>query len=129
MRPIEPIVLGIATILIHEVVHYITHIIMKTEFKGFVVSFKSIGFRLNNDFMRDNNKVILVYLLPLSLSSILLIDFYSPRIFVFGMVNLLWSLIDINNLVSILTKSPDERVEWADERDRKTKEKAFIYLS
>ncbi len=129
MHPSEPFILGLIAIVIHEVFHYIPHILMKTEFESFVVSFKSIGFQLNNNFMKDNRKLVAVYLLPLSLSLVLLLDFYTPRIFIFGMVNLLWSLLDITNLVSLFTKSPEKRVEWADELDRKAREKAFIDLS
>ncbi|MFW6038221.1 MAG: hypothetical protein ACOC89_01625 [Candidatus Saliniplasma sp.] len=129
MHPIEPLLIALAAIIIHEIFHYIPHIVMKTEFKRFVVSIKSIGFQISNKFMKDNTKITVVYLLPLSLSAVLFIDPYAPRIFVFGVVNFLWGLIDITTLVSLLTKSPQERVDWADRLDQKNREKAIIDLS
>jgi len=129
MHPIEPLILAVSAILIHEVFHYIPHIFMKTKIERFIVSTKSVGFQFSNDFLQEKNKVIAVYLLPLFLSSILVIDPYAPRIFIFGIVNLLWSITDISTLASLLTKSPIERVKWADKKDRKARDKAIIDLS
>lgn len=129
MHPIEPILLGVSAILIHEVFHYLPHIAMKTKMERFVVSIKSIGFQHSNEFLKDKNKVLIVYLFPLTLSSILLIDPYAPRIFIFGFVNLLWSSMDLTTIVSMLSKSPEDRIAWADEMDERAREKAFIDLT
>ncbi|MFO7792916.1 MAG: metalloprotease family protein [Candidatus Saliniplasma sp.] len=129
MHPLEPILIGVLAILVHEVFHYIPHIAMKTKFERFVVSIKSVGFQFSNEFLREKNKVLAVYLFPLTLSSILFIDIYAPRIFIFGVVNLLWSLMDLTTLASLLTKLPDERVDWADRKDEKAREKAIIDIS
>lgn len=99
---------------------------MKTKFERFVVSTKSIGFQFSNDFMKDKNKMIATNLLPLFISSILLIDPYNPRLFIFGMVNLLWSITDITTIASLVTRSPDERVDWGDTMDQKARDKAII---
>ncbi|MGM0404664.1 MAG: metalloprotease family protein [Thermoplasmatota archaeon] len=126
MHPIEPLLLGVLAIVIHEIFHYLPHVFMKTKFKRFIVSTKSIGFQFSNDFMRDKKKMILVNLLPLSLSSILFLDPYNPRIFILVVVNLLWSITDITTIASLVTRSPDERVVWGDTMDQKARDKAII---
>jgi len=128
----EIILLVLSSLLmfvLHEVFHYLSLILLQVEFKLFYISKKGIGFIVDNQYMKYDNKLHFFFLFPLVLSLAVLIDPYSRVLIFFSILNLLWSLSDIGTVSKIRKKSPQGRVDWANRWDRESLEYSFFTVS
>ncbi|MFW6041030.1 MAG: hypothetical protein ACOC85_04265 [Thermoplasmatota archaeon] len=105
--------------IFHEVLHYVPLLIFGISFDNFIISKKSIGFIVDNSYLKDNKKLFISFLLPLSLSLVYSLDRFNLYLFVFSFTNALWSFGDLVTLGTIIKKSSDDRVGWADNWDKK----------
>lgn len=115
--------------ILHEVTHYLSLILLRVKFKTFIISRKSIGFIVDNHYLKDDKNVFIFFLSPISLSLSFLIDPGLNVLIFFSILNLLWSLSDILMLVRILRKPTDKRIEWADRWDEEALDKYLFKKS
>ncbi len=128
----EIILLVLSSLLmfvLHEVFHYLSLILLQVEFKLFYISKKGIGFIVDNQYMRYDNKLLFFFLFPTVLSLSVLIDPYSRFLIFFSILNLLWSLSDIGTVSKIRKKPPQRRIDWANEWDRESLENSFFTVT
>lgn len=116
----------VSVVVIHEMLHYIPILFSGYGFECFILSYSSVGFLIDNDFLRDDLRLHLYLLFPFTASAVF---FYNPGrtvFLVFSIVNLLWSTLDIALLAKFMDMHPEERVRWADRKDEKARSKALL---
>lgn len=76
----EFVLLLISTVLMfvsHEILHYLSLILMGVKFKTFHISKKGLGFIVDNQYMKEDSKLLFFFLFPSVLSLTFLIDIGS----------------------------------------------------
>ncbi len=111
--------------LSHEIVHYLSLILMEVKIKTFYISKKGIGFTVDNQYMKEDKKLLFFFLFPLVLSLAFLIDPDSKLLVFFSVLNLLWSLSDIGTISKIKKLPSERRVDWADKWDKESLKKSI----
>ena len=110
----------------HEILHYLSLIIIGVEFKIFYISKKGLGFIVNNKYMKEDWKLLFFFLFPSGLSLTFLIDLNSKLLLFFSILNVLWSLSDIGTVIKIKKFNPEQRIKWADKWDDESIKKSFF---
>lgn len=112
----------------HEILRYLSLILMGVKLKTFYISKKGVGFIVDNQYMKEDQKLLFFFLFPSILSLAIFIDIHSQLLLFFSILNILWSLSDIGTVVKIKKLSPKQRMEWADRWDDESLNKSFFTL-
>ena len=109
-------------ILLHELLHLLTALALKVKIKAFGISVIGPVFILNpKGLIEYKDKLILVYLTPMTLSLILLFHWNLFTI-IFSFSNLAGSIGDLYFLIRlIMIKDVDERLKYSNSLEEKFK--------
>ncbi len=111
----------ILAFILHELTHLIVIVYYKIPIKSIVITkWSAFGFLVDNEKYVNNKKILLLlHLLPLIWCSFYFMDPNEPYLLMFALVNISGGVGDMYYFFKIISLSPDNRIEWANQCDEK----------
>jgi hypothetical protein len=111
----------ILAISLHELTHLIVILHYKIPIKAIILTnWTAFGFLVDNKSYMNNEKImVLLYFSPLIWCLLLFINPYEMFFIMFPLVNIFGGLGDIYFYIKLKSLSPQKRIEWANNFDKK----------
>jgi hypothetical protein len=108
-------------IILHELTHLLVIFYYKIPIKSIILTkWTAFGFLVDNEkYVNDKKILFLLHFLPLIWCSFYFLNPADPAILMFPLVNIFGGVGDMYYFFRLITLSPEERISWANESDKK----------
>jgi hypothetical protein len=111
----------ILALTLHELTHLVVLVYYKIPIKSIILTkWTAFGFLVENEkYVNDNKVLFLLHFLPLIWCSFIILNPTEPYLLMFPIVNIFGGTGDMYYFFKIYLKSPEKRIEWANQSDEK----------